>query len=1017
MARPRASAKPRRVFPAYMFIVFILVIASRQVLGREGDQLGISRTLSDEIKKRHGGGGSNDRHDADSGDEDADSGDEDDNNSDSDDGSDTDGEEDEEDEAKEKCADDGTCSSAIRGYDMLLDEPDEPWHSERPETCDDSEFWTLDWKPLQEFKSKYQHVEFCQDPRNDDVCLDLDNIIQICASYRPHYHELMVHYPARYLPQLRRVVFIGGGDSLLLHEVLKYPELELVVGLELDQQVTRGSYKFFGSQPHWDDPRVEWWYGDATKSLMVLPKEYYGSFDLVLVDLSETVMALSVTDELDVMQSLALLLKPDGVFVQNEIMHFFEISRLFQYTMHSHLYDIPIVCSQSVIIGSHTVDLFRKPATKHQVPYLLSRVLDDDDWMTQLVHDFQRNMSNVPAGDRICRPSNKKQGGNDPAAASAPLSGVLMVADAENLSDERVQSPESVLAATFEAMKGQGFEVASTSVASGVYQPSSSEPSTVHRASLILYEGYVLIHCIPGFRFCSVDIHLWTHLDRQARLRSAIVSALADANKSGPEIKVSSFRIVTGGMSGARGYEEDAKNRGLLSVPACEAAPDAGGEGATNSDAGAASAEHQPDHHHRSEQIDPASFHWPLYRQALQRTTDLLPPNGAKEGRLVAVLCGHGAENDGDPAASAVCESAAALRAFGGGDAYHVLELRACADLTDGIEYSKHATVHYQRCEGELIRAITAFVRDQKRRLDAIVVDPTAPFTLGQIVLHIFQSKVKRSRMLAEHRLVVAPAVKPWHGVFVDRFRTQVFAEEPLFRAEVLLRGAEGTAVGVALCSSGDALFVRRLNSTLADLQPSLPEGSTDVRVLRGAWKYSYLDSEPAGAYTHLDYDQTGPFAQWQAQTQIMQQAVAQFVVSPDASPMSAPITAASIRSAVESAAAETFGRDAASQATWLVESSSIGDGAVIVAMLDAWTAAVMWDGKSSMTANIVSYDTEDDSFGVELILGLKEAFELETALFDQHPRGTGSVVNWREDTEGVFPIWAEALKASAEVS
>ena len=77
---------------------------------------------------------------------------------------------------------------------------------------------------------------------------------------------------------------------MLLHEVLKYPTLELVVGLELDQTVVRKSFKHFQSQPHFDDDRVEWWFGDATKSLLLLQEEYWQSFDLVLVDLSETVM-------------------------------------------------------------------------------------------------------------------------------------------------------------------------------------------------------------------------------------------------------------------------------------------------------------------------------------------------------------------------------------------------------------------------------------------------------------------------------------------------------------------------------------------------------------------------------------------------------------------------------------------------------------------------------------------------------------------------------------------------------
>ena len=78
---------------------------------------------------------------------------------------------------------------------------------------------------------------------------------------------------------------------MILHEALQYPSLEFVVGLEIDQKVTRNSFKYFGTQPHWDDDRVQWWYGDAAKSLLMLPKDYFGTFDMVLVDLSETIMS------------------------------------------------------------------------------------------------------------------------------------------------------------------------------------------------------------------------------------------------------------------------------------------------------------------------------------------------------------------------------------------------------------------------------------------------------------------------------------------------------------------------------------------------------------------------------------------------------------------------------------------------------------------------------------------------------------------------------------------------------
>jgi spermidine synthase len=203
--------------------------------------------------------------------------------------------------------------------------------------------------------SLYQEILFytdLDDKEDKDTCFDLDGTVQICGSYRPHYHELVVHYPARYVDTVKRVVWVGGGDSMLLHEVLKYPTLELVVGLELDQTVTRNSFKHFGTQPHWDNDKVEWWYGDAAKSLMMLPKDYFGSFDLVLVDLSETVMSITVTEHLDIFGALALLLTDKGIIVKNEL-YLEKFSELFDYTMQVHAYDIPVICSQAVVLGSY----------------------------------------------------------------------------------------------------------------------------------------------------------------------------------------------------------------------------------------------------------------------------------------------------------------------------------------------------------------------------------------------------------------------------------------------------------------------------------------------------------------------------------------------------------------------------------------------------------------------------------------------------------------------------------------
>lgn len=106
--------------------------------------------------------------------------------------------------------------------------------------CTKAKDWDFrDYAVLDEIESPYQKITFFTDLDDGDMCFDLDNIVQICSSYRPQYHEMAVHYAARYLDSVKRIAFIGGGDSMLLADSLKYPGIEKIIGLELDQRVVR----------------------------------------------------------------------------------------------------------------------------------------------------------------------------------------------------------------------------------------------------------------------------------------------------------------------------------------------------------------------------------------------------------------------------------------------------------------------------------------------------------------------------------------------------------------------------------------------------------------------------------------------------------------------------------------------------------------------------------------------------------------------------------------------------------
>merc|ERR1719232_2495409 len=216
---------------------------------------------------------------------------------------------------------------------------------------------------------------------------------------------------------------------MLLHESLKYPSVELVLGLELDQKVVRESLKHFHIQPHFDDPRVQWWFGDAAKSLALLPREWFGTFDLVMVDLSETAMSISVTDDLDIFGALSLLMKPDGIFVKNEL-YYGQMSKLFDHSVFVYMDDYPILCDQDWAMGSNGVDFLRPKLTDGLVEEYGIKTLEyfpADHY--RMIIDYARNNAREQG---LCDGSDNeanKPRESEPAAAES--SGILLVAEAD----------------------------------------------------------------------------------------------------------------------------------------------------------------------------------------------------------------------------------------------------------------------------------------------------------------------------------------------------------------------------------------------------------------------------------------------------------------------------------------------------------------------------------------------------------------------------------------------------------
>jgi spermidine synthase len=68
--------------------------------------------------------------------------------------------------------------------------------------------------------------------------LYLDQRLQYFSADEYSYHETMVHIPLQLSPKLpKQILILGGGDGLLIRELLKYPEIESITLVELDATI------------------------------------------------------------------------------------------------------------------------------------------------------------------------------------------------------------------------------------------------------------------------------------------------------------------------------------------------------------------------------------------------------------------------------------------------------------------------------------------------------------------------------------------------------------------------------------------------------------------------------------------------------------------------------------------------------------------------------------------------------------------------------------------------------------
>jgi spermidine synthase len=121
------------------------------------------------------------------------------------------------------------------------------------------------FKPIERSKSLYQYVDIFSYPTTEDnkvvesTILTLDTNFQFNTTTEFYYHQAFAHVSIIMNKKVpKKILLLGGGDGLLLRELLKYKEIESIKHIELDQKMIElAKTRFAELNKHsLDDPRV-----------------------------------------------------------------------------------------------------------------------------------------------------------------------------------------------------------------------------------------------------------------------------------------------------------------------------------------------------------------------------------------------------------------------------------------------------------------------------------------------------------------------------------------------------------------------------------------------------------------------------------------------------------------------------------------------------------------------------------------------------------------------------------------
>ncbi|HAX72580.1 MAG TPA: spermidine synthase [Firmicutes bacterium] len=192
------------------------------------------------------------------------------------------------------------------------------WYTE--EWTDEVRFSIKVDQQLYSKTSEFQAVDVFQS-KEFGKFLTLDGLMMVNEKDEFVYHDMIVHPAMAVNPDIKKVLVIGGGDGGTVRELTRYPSIEKIDMVEIDELVVIASKEFLPiCASKLDDSRVNLYFEDG---VAFVANSQSAAYDLIIVDSTDPIGPGEGLFTTEFYQNCFRVLSENGILVnQNESPYF-----------------------------------------------------------------------------------------------------------------------------------------------------------------------------------------------------------------------------------------------------------------------------------------------------------------------------------------------------------------------------------------------------------------------------------------------------------------------------------------------------------------------------------------------------------------------------------------------------------------------------------------------------------------------------------------------------------------------